>query len=527
METRSRIAAGIVIAAVAIVLVIRSGDAPLTDPDEARLARSSVEMMASGQLVVPTFDGVPRPTRPPLYHWAQAAFFRWFGVNELSARMPSILATAAALILTAFVARRRFGEEGAAWAAAFFGSMPIVVIDGKLGTLEALFAVHVFAAVALDIAEPGESGSSRAAAIGALAGLAFLVKGPVGIVLPLLLILAGRTASGREVWPKAKSALSAATAFAVVVLPWALVYLKQVGLDQAAGIVRREAFERYFATGPDPEAPWFYAKIVLAGFFPWAAPLAVGLVRLLGRRRDPASRTGLYAGAGLLVGLLFLSLGQGKLADYILPLAPLAALVLTWELGQELAAPKERRLGTYLLLLTLAASTLFLAWGASEFGEPALRKVALVAAIAEGLALVVSLVGLALQSYRWVYAAAALATFVVTAAASAWAYPALARERSAMALIEQVGPALSSRPVVALGPVPPSLSFYLDEPIERSSADAVSALAARPDRPILVVSERDLVLLDPTDMAQFREIGKGGGLRAYEPASLDAPGARR
>ena len=37
--------------------------------------------------------------------------------------------------------------------------------------------------------------------MGLLLGLAFLVKGPVGVVLPLLMILAGRTATGRDVMP--------------------------------------------------------------------------------------------------------------------------------------------------------------------------------------------------------------------------------------------------------------------------------------------------------------------------------------
>ena len=75
---------------------------PLLDRDEPRFAEASREMLQSGNVVVPTFDGAPRYAKPPLIYWAQAASFSFFGEDAFSARLPSLLATAGTGVLLFF-----------------------------------------------------------------------------------------------------------------------------------------------------------------------------------------------------------------------------------------------------------------------------------------------------------------------------------------------------------------------------------------------------------------------------------------
>lgn len=521
LETRSRVAFGVVTAAIAVVLLVRSGAVPLTDPDEARIARSSVEMLATGDPVIATFEGEPSLARVPLLHWTQAAFFRGFGVGEFSARLPAILATLGSLLLISFVARRRFGEEGAAWAAAFLGTMPLVVLAGKLGTADAFLAVHVLAVVAMDMAEPNEAGRYRGAAIGALVGLSFLAAGPVGAVLPLLVLLAGRTAHGRNVVPGLRTTVAAIGAWCVVVLPWGLAYVERVGTARALETIRVAALEPFFVGSGHTEPTWFYAKIALLGFLPWIGPLVLGLVRVIGRVGDPASRTALYSSAGLLAGLLFLSVARDKTPAAILPLAPLAAIVITWELGQELVAQRESRLGPGLVVTTLAFLSGLLAFGASQFPDDGVRLVAIVGATACALGVVSGLVGVILQSVRWVYGSAVAATLVLLAGAALWGFPSLARERSAEPLLAQV-PDLSARPVVLVETHAPSLTFYLDRPMERLGREGLRERLGRGDAPLLVFDDESLPAIDPALLALLRERGHAGGYRVYEPARTRA-----
>ena len=352
-----RLAYRAALAVAVLLLAVGAGFVPLLDPDEARFARGSVEMLRSHDLVVPHFEGQPRLVKPPLIHWIQSAIFSVFGAQEWTARLPAILASLGSLLLLGRLARRRFGEEGAFWAVVVLASMPLVMILGRSGTLDALLALHVLAVVALDMGrKPGdERPDYHGFVTGCLLGLAFLIKGPVGTVLPLLILLAGRTASGAAILPRVFTAVQAFAGWCLVVLPWGVAFIRRVGVDAVLSTLRVEAAERYFDGTVHVEPAWFYAPVMLVGFLPWAAPLVVAIGRVVAGYRDPATRMPRYAAAGLLVGLLFFSMGQGKLPSYILPLAPLAALLVAWELGQELRRPGARILGSSLLAATLGA----------------------------------------------------------------------------------------------------------------------------------------------------------------------------
>ena len=115
-ESRSRRLVPAVLLLATVLLGLGAASIPLFDPDEARFARTSLEMQRSGDPVVPTFEGQPRLIKPPLLHWIQSSLFSVFGTGEWVVRLPSILATLGTLLLTGVVARRRFGEQGALWA---------------------------------------------------------------------------------------------------------------------------------------------------------------------------------------------------------------------------------------------------------------------------------------------------------------------------------------------------------------------------------------------------------------------------
>ncbi|NIM02056.1 MAG: hypothetical protein GTN89_16190, partial [Acidobacteria bacterium] len=83
---------------------------------------------------------------------------------------------------------------------------------GRQGTLDALLMLHVWAVVAYDLDRP-DDGARAAWPYGVLTGLAFLIKGPVGVVLPLLMMLAGRTAAGRPVAPSLRGAMAGGAAW--------------------------------------------------------------------------------------------------------------------------------------------------------------------------------------------------------------------------------------------------------------------------------------------------------------------------
>ena len=519
MEERNLLALGIVLVLGFLVFFIGLSSAPLLDPDEARLARTSVEMLRSHDVVVPTFEGQPRLVKPPLLHWIQASLFRVFGPNELTARLPAAVSAFLSLLLVAWIGWRRFGDEGAAWAATFFATMPLVVATGRVGTLDALLSVHVLAVLALDLTQPDRSGLQKSTVLGALLGLAFLVKGPVGVALPLVMILAGRTACGRDVLPSLRTVVTAVLAWCVVVLPWGLVFIQRVGGGTAAGTLRTEAFSRYFAGTAHVEPWWFYAKILFVVVLPWGIPLVAGVVRGLARWRETESPTGPYAAAAFTAGLVFFSLGKGKLPNYLVPLMPLAALVIAFELGQELVNPSKRRLAPALLTATLVAVAFILGAGGVLRLEGLVRAVVIAGAVLYGISALVALYATTLSRPRLVYGAAAAASLGFLLLILVTAPPVLAAARSARPLIEAVPQLASSRPLVLVDRHLPSLTYYLDRVPEKVAGHLLGARLDRGDGPLIVIGDGDFDALPADVKSRLKRVGHVEKLSVYEPIS--------
>lgn len=96
-------------AAVAIVVVLawpalfwRLGHGPIDRTMDGREALVIREMVRTGDLVLPLRNGEDVPHKPPFMHWLGAAVAHVRGgvVDEATVRMPSALATLAALLVT-------------------------------------------------------------------------------------------------------------------------------------------------------------------------------------------------------------------------------------------------------------------------------------------------------------------------------------------------------------------------------------------------------------------------------------------
>ena len=528
LEEKGKVAILATIAGALLLMFVRLGSYPLLDPDEARFARTSIEMMRSADYVVPTFEGEPRLVKPPLLHWVQASLFQLAGPSELLARLPAAASTFVSLLLVAWIGWRRFGVEGSAWAAATFLTFPIVVIVARIGTLDALLSVHILAVLALDLVQHDHKELERSGVIGLLLGIAFLIKGPVGVVLPLTMILAGRTATGRDVVPSPKTVATTALALGAVVLPWGLVFIQRIGAGNAFHVLRAETFDRAVTGTSHVEPWWYYLGVCLVAFLPWAGPLFLGTIRGLTRWHDRESPTGPYAAAAFGTGLVFFSLSKGKLPNYILPLAPLAALIVTFELGQELINPKRRRGGSSLVVMTLIALSVGLGAAAAGALEHDAKRAAYVGAAAFGLAALVALFGLLKSAPRIVYGAAAAGSFAFLLAVVVDAPPVLAATRSSARLVAAIPALRSPRPVVLVGIRLPSLTYYADRVPERVERERLAERLDRGDSPLIVISEIDRDRLTAGVRGRLRELARSGKLLVFEPetGSLTPAGSR-
>jgi 4-amino-4-deoxy-L-arabinose transferase-like glycosyltransferase len=175
----------------AIPLFYRVGSHGLFDVDEAVFAEATREMVESGDWLTPHYNGNNRYDKPILFYWVMALSYFLFGVNEFAARFPSALASLLLVLTTFFFARSFFNVRAAFWGAmALAGSLQIAVLSHAAITdmlLTLFIAGSLYSFLLGYKADPALKGWYLSSAV--CMGLATLTKGPVGVVLPGLIIL--------------------------------------------------------------------------------------------------------------------------------------------------------------------------------------------------------------------------------------------------------------------------------------------------------------------------------------------------
>ena len=181
---------------------------------------------------------------------------------------------------------------------------------------------------------------------GVAAGLGFLTKGPVALVVAGLVLI--------PIWllERARFRLTVTQALVVVAVALAIGAPWYVAMTLAHGKAYLDSFfigdnvER-FATSRynDPRPLWFYLPIVAGGMLPWTPVAAAALPRLwildahrASARRERRCDCWIWA----FLPLLFFTASIGKQPRYILPILPPLALLLAREVRERLRTRSGR-----------------------------------------------------------------------------------------------------------------------------------------------------------------------------------------
>ncbi len=127
---------------------------------EAFVAQGAREMIATGNVLVPTIDGQPWLEKPPLAFWMVAGLGKLAGgVTEFVARVPSALAAMLLTVGVAVFASRRFGRD-IGWLAGMIQATTFwLVVRGRLAEADIVLACLVtWMMVAFDRLRTQDSG---------------------------------------------------------------------------------------------------------------------------------------------------------------------------------------------------------------------------------------------------------------------------------------------------------------------------------------------------------------------------------
>jgi 4-amino-4-deoxy-L-arabinose transferase-like glycosyltransferase len=310
------------------------GRGAITDSDEAFYAESSREMVASGDWVTPYYNYEPRFQKPILYYWLTSATYLATGASEMGARLWAALAGVGLVLVTAACGRRWYDEATGLLAAAIVATNFGYFSIGRMALpdLPLTFCITLAIWAALVSTLEQERSTRKFVILAALGlGLGFLMKGPVGVIIPALVIVPVLMIERRSIGLNPADIVMGFLIMLAVALPWYVVMWARHGNEYLQSFFIGDNLER-FATDRfnDPRPCWFYLPVVAGGLLPWT-PLALvwlGPITQFIRGRRSVGTVDLRLLLWAALPLIFYSLSVGKQPRYVLPVLPPLALLL-------------------------------------------------------------------------------------------------------------------------------------------------------------------------------------------------------
>jgi 4-amino-4-deoxy-L-arabinose transferase-like glycosyltransferase len=312
-----------------LVLVLWVGEytrRELWEPDEARYAYVAREMRDTRSWFIPRLYGEPYPDKPPMLFWLMnlsATIFTNGEINGVSARLPSMLGCFLSL-LTLFYLVVRWDKEVIAWCSVLVLATTFLFWNlGGWGRTDALLCGFEMLSLYFFFTSGGGRYFLRIVCAYIFAGLAMLVKGPVGLIVPL-----GIYAVSEYLWGNYEALKRFhwiwGTLIAVI-FPgiWLLLaYLNGASWEYFQRMLGEKLFARVVESKGHAQPFYYFLLHLPAGFMPWSIFVPSAITAVSNKR----IKLLVLGWAGFVV--LFFSLFVCKRHIYILPAYPALALLV-------------------------------------------------------------------------------------------------------------------------------------------------------------------------------------------------------
>jgi 4-amino-4-deoxy-L-arabinose transferase-like glycosyltransferase/membrane-associated phospholipid phosphatase len=366
-----------------------NGSYSLWDRDEPRFATASREMAERGDWIVPTFNGDLRPDKPILIYWLQRTAYAVLGDGPFAARLWSGIGGMIACLVTWELGKRMFSPAVGKLAGWMLALSPMLIIESKLGTVDALLLASIVTAMLALWQIYSGTATFRVAMLFWIAlGLGILTKGPVALMVPALvsvvLVMIDRKAS----WMLASRPAWGLPILLAIVLPWCgLVQWATNGQFLQAAIGHHVVTRALQPLENHSGFPGYYVVSWLGLMAPWSLLLPLGLVTQRHRLLTDARWKFLLAWG--ITTLVVFEIVRTKLVHYYLPAYPAWALFIAGSLvgvfaGEPIGLDRLPRFKTGMAMMAMGSATVLLGGIASFSLLPTKIAILLVVAVAIG-----------------------------------------------------------------------------------------------------------------------------------------------
>ncbi len=258
---------------------------PITDPTEAVYTLTAKEMLAADDWLSPRIYGNFWYDKPVMFYWELLVAYKIFGVGEFASRFfPAVFATLG-LFITYFFGTKIYNQK-IGFAAALMLATSLEYWYLAHAVITDMTLLVMFSITLISFYLGYSAGNSRIYLISfAAAGVSVLTKGPIGFLLPGLIILIFLMWQGDL---KHLLKLFRVKNFLVFFVIAALWYLPMTFIHGAA------FFENFFGVHnflratvseyPKTDVWYYYALICAIGFFPWSIALIPAAIKKFFRR---------------------------------------------------------------------------------------------------------------------------------------------------------------------------------------------------------------------------------------------------
>jgi len=313
------------------------GAVPFFNKGEPREAVVVQDIFLHGNWLFPLKGGTEVPSKPPLFHWFGGfASIAWGQVTEATVRFPSALFATLGIFTLYFFGRRIFAPRVAFLGGIILATTGVYLIQAVSARVDMTLSFFISLTLVYFYLLYQNFFSGRIGYYGfyLLLGVGVLAKGPVGLIIPALVI--GSFLGLRKRWDIFSRLFfhEGALLTVAVVVSWYGLALVRGGEDFISRQVIHENLARFFVYGEGGTGHvkpfYFYLPHLFLEGLPWSLflPLVViDWVRGSSFSEDGSLFLMLWIGATF----LFFSLAAGKRPVYLLPLYfPLALLTAAW-----------------------------------------------------------------------------------------------------------------------------------------------------------------------------------------------------
>jgi len=349
----------------AVLTLPSLGLAPLFDYDETIYAQTAIDMMRHGEWIVPTANGMQFFEKPPFTYYLMDISFTLFGENAFAARLPSALFTLFTVLLIFRFGNRVHSAIFGLSAALIFMTMLEPALLAHAAILDAVLNFFIAGSLLYYFLWRQFGEVKHALITAVMMGAAVSIKGPVGVVVPVLIIMVDRllardlTSTLRQIpW------LPCIALFLLTATPWYLMILFIHGPGFLYEFIVVHNIGRAMNPMQGHGGGWhYYIVVFIVSVLPWLAWFFWSGKQLYQQDSiniDSGDTLPAIARLGLLWTLIVMVLftfAQTKLPHYISAIYPGTALLIAamlFHFGNRDYLPRALYWSTAILLLPVA-----------------------------------------------------------------------------------------------------------------------------------------------------------------------------